>query len=64
MLKGWRTIVVFGLSALAYLLGWDNITQVIPPEWLAVGTSIVGIALRLITNTPVGTKPDTNVPVK
>ena len=55
-MKGWRTIVIFALSGIVYLLGWDKITQVVPAEWVAVATAGAGILLRMITSTPVGTK--------
>lgn len=55
-MKGWRTIVGFALTGVLYLLGWDQITQVIPAQYLAVATTVVGVALRFVTNTPVGSK--------
>jgi len=55
-MKGWRTILSFGLSGLLYLLAWDQITSVVSPQIVAIITTIVGIGLRLITSTPVATK--------
>ena len=55
-MKGWRTIAVFALSGVAYLLAWDQLSSVIPGKWIAEATAIVGIGLRFITSTPVGEK--------
>ena len=53
-LRGWRTIFVFSLSALAYVLAWPTLTQYVPGQWLATATALVGIGMRLITTTPPG----------
>lgn len=55
-MKGWRTIAVFAISGLAYLLAWGPLTQVIPAQYLAIATTVAGVALRFITDTPVTSK--------
>jgi len=54
--KGWKTIAFFAFSGLAYLLGWDKMTELISPQYLAIATSIVGLALRYVTTSPMGKK--------
>ena len=56
-MKGWRTIAVFALSGVVYLLAWDQLANVISPKYIAVATTVVGIAMRFITSTPIGTPP-------
>ena len=52
-MKGFRTIAIFGLSGLAYLLGWEQLITVVDPKWIAIATSVVGFVLRFVTDTPV-----------
>lgn len=52
-MKGFKTIAVFGLSGLAYLLGWNQLTALVDPQWIAIATTVVGFALRFVTDTPV-----------
>ena len=54
-MKGWRTIVAFVVAGLVYLLGWDQLTTVVSPKILAIATTVLGVGLRVITTTPVGT---------
>lgn len=65
-LKGWRTVILntlTGLPAAFYALYLEfssaniDITPVIPQKyvaWVAIGWSVLGVILRLITNSPVG----------
>jgi len=53
-MKGWRSVTFFVLSALAYAFAWPELSQVLDPKYIAIGTSVVGFILRLITNTKVG----------
>src|SRR6266403_5919347 len=65
-LKGWKTIVVnavLGLPAALYTIyvafGAVDFTPVIPAKYVALfalGWSVLGITLRLITTGPVGSK--------
>ncbi len=58
-MKGWRTILV---GAVVTMLGMLTVTDFIPwvgQMWAAVAFAVVGVvimALRVITNTPVGEK--------
>jgi hypothetical protein len=58
-LKGWRTIIfAFILAGLGGLTEADWLT-VIPAEYIGVSMIVVGAVtaiLRMMTNTPVGTK--------
>lgn len=65
-LKGWKTIIIGGMVAapLALLQLLEafqvvDITTVLPPPWgqrLALAIAVLMVLLRLVTNTPVGTK--------
>lgn len=55
-MKGWRTIAVFALSAILYILAWQPLTQVVDGQIIAVATAVAGVALRFITSTAVGQK--------
>ncbi len=53
-LKGWRTMLVFGIQAVVYLLAWDKIATVIDPFYLIEGNAVAAMVLRWITTGPVG----------
>jgi hypothetical protein len=67
-LKGWKTVIVntaLGLPAALYGLylqfGTVDFTPIIPTEyvtWFAVGWSVLGVILRIVTTGPVGSKGD------
>jgi hypothetical protein len=65
-LKGWRTVLLNGLSAVAstllLVLGYldtVNLTSVLTPTqalmW-TIGVNVLTIILRQVTNTPIGKK--------
>lgn len=57
MLKGWKTIVVNVLSAVASVLEMTGVTDMLPEAYhihYVVALSVVNVLLRLITTTPVG----------
>lgn len=64
--KGWRTIILNGLSAvligggelIGYLAGfsWGSVFSTETAMWLTLGLNIANIALRTMTTTPVGEK--------
>lgn len=59
-MKGWRTIafngaIAAGAALLPYAAGVDW-TQVVSPTWAGIIVGGVNIALRYVTNTPVGSK--------
>lgn len=56
-MKGWKSLVFFGATGLAYLFAWPDLTNLVDPKYIAIGTSIVGIILRFVTTTAVG-KPE------
>ena len=56
-MKGWKSIAFFAVTGLAYLIAWPGLTNLLDPKWIAVGSSVIGILLRLVTTTPVG-KPE------
>lgn len=53
-MKGWRTIALFGLQGLLYLAAWEPLTAIVNPQWIATGSALLAILLRIITTTPVG----------
>lgn len=54
-IAGYKTIIVFGLSFIAYLLGWDQLTQYVSAKHIAEATAVIGVVLRFITTTPIFT---------
>ena len=68
-LKGWRTVVmnaipailIGGTELIGFLAGftWDAIVSAQTAVFLALGFNVANIALRAMTNTPVGTKEPT-----
>ncbi len=55
-MKGWRTIAAFAGSAIVYLLGWDQLKDILDPKWIAIGGTVMGVVLRLVTTGKVGSK--------
>jgi hypothetical protein len=56
-MKGYRTLIVNFLSGLIAVLEMEGWLDIIPPEYqshFALALAIANMALRLITNTPVG----------
>lgn len=59
-LKGWKTIgfnllLVIIPPGLTYLAGVDW-TKLLSPTWAPVIVGAIGLGLRIVTTTPVGTK--------
>lgn len=60
-MKGWKTLIVGAVLALAGFLQGVNWADVIPNDpqtvgWIVSGIGVVVAVLRFITNTPVGSK--------
>jgi len=55
-MKGWRTIAAFAASAIVYLLGWEQLKEILDPKWIAIGGTVMGVVMRLVTTGPVGKK--------
>lgn len=52
-MTGWKTILVAVLSGLVYLLGWEQLTEYIDPQIIAIAMAIVMAVLRFLTGTPI-----------
>ena len=58
-MKGYRTLIANGLSAVIAIAEMQEWTDIIPSEympWFAIGLAVANIALRAITTSPVGQK--------
>ena len=53
MFKGYRTVAVAVLMFIAYALAWPELTKYLDAQIIAIATTAVMFALRLLTSTPV-----------
>lgn len=56
MWPGYKTLLVNGLLFGSYALAWDQWTEWLSPEMIAMLTTVVNGVLRFVTKTPVFTK--------
>lgn len=61
MFQGWKTVIFGALLALGGFLQGVDWVSLIPNDpttagWIASAVGVVVVALRFLTNTPVGTK--------
>lgn len=57
MLKGWKTMAVGAVFAAMGFLQQADWAEVVPPEYAGMAVGVLGLvmmALRAVTNTPVG----------
>jgi hypothetical protein len=55
-MKGWKTVLVVVLQAAVYLFGWEQLTEYLDPQYIALISAILMLVLRMVTTTPVGLK--------
>lgn len=55
-MTGWKTILVAVLSGLVYLLGWEQLTEYVDPQVIAILMSIAMAVLRFLTGTKIFNK--------
>ena len=56
-MKGWKTLVVNGLSVVITIAELQEWTSIIPDQYLpyfTISLAIANMALRMVTTTPVG----------
>ncbi len=54
LLKGYRTMIVFGLQGIVYFFTWDKLGTIIDPFYIVEGNVVAALLLRWLTTTPVG----------
>ena len=52
--KGWRTIVLNGLTFLAAFLTWDDLSKFLDPQVIVMGQAAINVGMRFLTTTAVG----------
>jgi hypothetical protein len=58
-MKGWKTLIVNGLSVVVTVAELQEWTSIIPDEYLpyfTLGLALANMALRFVTNTAVGSR--------
>lgn len=55
-MKGYRTIAVNVLALAGFALGWPQLSEVVNPQYVSLALAAVNLALRFVTNTPVGSR--------
>ena len=52
-MTGWKTILVAALSFLVYAFGWEQLSEFVDPQIIAIAMAIVMAVLRFLTGTPI-----------
>jgi len=55
-LKGWKTVIVNGLTVVIAAVAWPEVVAMVDPQVLLLISAIANIGLRLLTTTKVGSK--------
>jgi hypothetical protein len=53
-MKGWKTLLMNGVSIAILLFTWEGIGELIDPRYAALGLAVANAILRFFTTTPVG----------
>jgi hypothetical protein len=52
-MKGWKTILIAVIQFAVYALGWEQLTQYLEPQTIAIIASVLMFVLRFLTSSPV-----------
>ena len=55
LIKGWRTILVFGIQGVVFFLSWDQLATLVDPFYIVEANMALAMFMRWITTGPVGT---------
>lgn len=50
-MKGWKTVLLAALSFAIYGLGWEQLTQYVDPQLIAMIGAILMLLMRLVSDT-------------